>query len=694
MEVNKTRLYEFMDGTVQFSIPVYQRSYAWNEEQCEQLWQDVANSVKKGPKLGGGHFIGSIVCISNGANNPSSVREYQIVDGQQRLTTVSLMLLAIANAGQESGISDADRGKIKNRFLMNRDEDGDRKYKLVMTERDREAMFALVDGKRPKTRSLIETNYDFFCEKISKGGIDPIGIRDGILNLTIVDIALDRSDDPQLIFESLNSTGRGLRDADHIRNYVLMNLEPDQQTEIYKSHWSPMESKFDKVNPSEFDNFIKDYLTLKSGSNINKDDVYQEFKYLVQGASSKRSLVEDIRHFADLYLLLVSSAEQDPVLRQKVQDMQALHNRTSYPFLLEVYHDYAEGRITRNEMAGVLSLVESYVVRHTVCSLPSNSFNKMFPRLASEIDKENYLESLKVQFVKKSGNLRFSNDDEFEKALASRPMHNKRMLRHMLNKLENHGHKEIADVSGASIEHIMPKRLGDQWKRDLGPDWRRIHDEYLHTLGNLTLTGYNPELGNRPFVEKRDMSGGYGQSHLHLNKALAGTEKWDEARIQSRAKDLARRACEIWRYPALPSGILARCSPDDDQDEDDEDDRATPMWAERVGAASPGNRRAVEALKSEILSKFECVAEPHGRYLYFYARRPLNRKSLFAVMSCGIHTARINFRIDPDSFTEGGVVKVAGWFFPKGTERRMSVEADSIGEITRILKHAHDATGA
>lgn len=695
MNVKKTSLSQFLGGPRQFSIPIYQRPYAWDDEQCERLWQDVVRAAKNRSSMG--HFIGSIVCIDEGANNPSSVQEYQIVDGQQRLTTISLMLLAIADAGDDL-ISDGDRNKIRNRYLLNSDEDGDKRHKLVLTERDRDAMFALIDGdSRPETHSRIADNYDFFTDKISRDGADLSGIREGILNLSIVDIALNRSedDDPQLIFESLNSTGRKLRAADHIRNHILMNLESAEQEKIYKSYWRPMEIKFDKDGDlSEFDDFVKDYLVMKAGSDVKKSDVYEEFKGIVRKATSNRALVEDMHHFADLYIRLAHSAEPDDALRQKTEDVKVL-GKVSYPLLLEVYHDYTEGKIVKEDVIEVFALVESYSIRRAVCSMPSNAFNKMFARLAGEIDKENYLESFKAALGRKQRRLRFPSDDEFVKELRLRDLYNMRTLpKHLLNKLENHGCKERVDVSDAKIEHIMPQNLGKEWKRDLGEDWERVHVECLHTLGNLTLTGYNSELGNRPFAEKRDMSGGYSESPFRLNADLKSAEKWGEEQMRDRAERLALRACEIWKYPTLPADAKDKYAKYDDEEYDEDDGSRT--WDEAVRTASPDNRRAVEALIVEIQSKFDCFDETRKNGLrHFYAKRPLSREHCFAVVRCGKNVSRVSFRIDPDSFEDGdNIDKVAGWFFPRGTERRMRVKAKSVEEIIRMLEHAYGITAA
>lgn len=694
MKVSKTRLYQLLDGAKQFSVPVYQRPYTWNEEQCEQIWRDAVGAAEG--RSDRGHFIGSIVCIDSGANSPSGVQEYQVVDGQQRLTTISLMLLAIADADPKSGIADADRSKIRNRYLVNPDEEGGKRHKLVLTERDKDAMFALVGGKaRPRTHSAVLGNYDFFAGKISGGADDLSAVLQGALNLSIVDISLDRSeDDPQLIFESLNSTGRRLRDSDHIRNHILMNLESGEQEEIYRDHWRPMESKFDKGEDlPEFDDFIKDYLVFKRGSDIRKADVYPEFKELVRGAASNRALAEEMHHSADLYVRLVHAAEPDGALRQKTLDVKVL-GRTAYPFLLEVYHDYDEGRITKEDAIGAFSLVESYVVRRAACAMPSNGYNKMFAKLAGQIDKGNYLESLKIAFVRQPEKRRFPSDSEFAKALRFNDIYNMRTLpKYVLDRLENHGHKERVDVSDAKIEHVMPQRLGEEWKRDLGADWERVHYEYLHTLGNLTLTGYNPELGNRPFAEKRDMAGGYAESPLRLNGDLASAEKWGEDQMRSRAERLVQRACEIWKHPA-PHSTAEAYGSEDDEDDPDEDDPASPAWDEVVSAASLDNRRAVEALVSGIRGKFDCVDESRKSLRYFWTKRPLSRKHLFAVVRCGKNTARISFRIDPDSFSDDGTVKVDGWFFPKGTERRMPVKAESVDRIIRMLEHAVGAAEA
>ncbi|ODS29954.1 MAG: hypothetical protein SCARUB_04942 [Candidatus Scalindua rubra] len=556
---------KFLRDPKQFIVPIYQRTYSWTTKECKQLWKDIVR-IANGDDIPA-HFIGSIVYIEKGIYQVAAVSQLLLIDGQQRLTTLSLLLFAIANAiedGQQ--VSGLTNSKIKNYYLFNNEETDDLFYKLHLTRTDKETFWNLLkNNDLPDKYSFrIQENYQFFVDKIDKSKISLEDLIRGIQKLVIVDISLDRDhDNPQLIFESLNSTGLDLSQADLIRNYILMGLEPEQQKHLYESYWYMMEQDFGQANYTKhFDRFMRDYLTLKSkaGTIPTLSLVYEAFKiYSNQDGVPIEEIVRDIYHFSKHFTRLLSQKEDNSVIHTVLQDIDVLKVDVSYPFLMEVFEDYNNGQLEESDLLTILLLVESYVFRRAICGIPTNSLNKTFATFTRSImDKENYLESVTAKFLLLDSYRRFPNDEEFKQGLLTRDVYNFRSRNYLLRKLENFERKEKVQVDDYTIEHIMPQNenLSDDWKRDLGNDWQSVHSRYLHTIGNLTLTGYNPELSDRPFLEKRNMDGGFADSPIRLNRGLADLQTWNEESIINRTNTLANKAVKIWGMPELIEDVL------------------------------------------------------------------------------------------------------------------------------------------
>ena len=566
MKAAQNQFLSFLDGKKQFIIPIYQRTYSWTREQCMQLWSDVVNVATNSAI--NGHFIGSIVYIHEGVVNFASIPQCLVIDGQQRVTTLSLLLLALARAAQEADENcKVSHDEIYESYLVNKHGRETQRYKLLLTQGDKHELIYLLDGrnqtvfepvhgiKRPEGR--LTDNYHFFKEQIRQSGIDLATLYQGINKLVIVEIVLEREhDNPQLIFESLNSTGMDLSQADLIRNYVLMGLNNEEQSKLYRTYWYPMEQLFPLSNDGDaFDRFMRDYLTLKQGIIPNVDKVYASFKsyHQNQPTLSVSELVADIYQYAVYYVNMLFSREEDSKVRDILSDINALKVDVIYPFLLEVYHDYVQERLARQDFIAILKLVESYLFRRAVCSIPTNTLNKVFATLAKEIDKNSYVESLQTSLLQKDSYRRFPRDDEFRTAFVIKDVYNFRLRNYLLRKLENAGQKEIVNVEACTIEHIMPQnpKLSQQWQQELGSDWQTVQSRYLHTIGNLTLTGYNSELSDRPFQEKRTMKGGFLSSPLRLNESLKSVEHWNKDEIEQRAALLAEQAVALWAMPSL-----------------------------------------------------------------------------------------------------------------------------------------------
>ncbi|MEH1935383.1 MAG: DUF262 and DUF1524 domain-containing protein [Nostoc sp.] len=561
MKATETNFLKFLEGKHQFIIPIYQRTYCWTLKQCQQLWNDIVRTGSD--EKASGHFIGSVVYIDRGLYHVTSVPQLLVIDGQQRLTTLSLLLAAFGKALEETEAKlETSRRKIESYYLFNKEEEGEEQYKLLLTQSDKDTFIRQIeDCELPATVSpRIKENYQFFENQIRKQEIDLNILYNGIKKLIIVDISLDRyRDDPQLIFESLNSTGLDLSQADMIRNYVLMGLEPKEQEQIYNSYWFPMEQSFDKnASTEQFDRFIRDYLTLKSpvGSIPNIRDVYRSFKVYVQAkkGTSIKDIVEDVYCYSKYFVKMAFEQEADLEIKQVLADINTLKVDVAYPFLLEVYDDYAQNILKREEFISILRMVEAYVFRRAVCGIPTNSMNKNFATISREIDRENYLESLQIALIRKGAYQRFPDDEEFRREFVVKDIYKFRNRNYLFRKLENYQRKELVNIEEYTVEHIIPQnlKLSLEWQADLGEDWKEIQAKYLHTIGNLTLTGYNPELSDRPFIEKRDMqNGGFADSPLRLNQGLRNLKHWNEIEINKRAVLLANNAVKIWSFPAV-----------------------------------------------------------------------------------------------------------------------------------------------
>jgi predicted transport protein len=411
-------------------------------------------------------------------------------------------------------------------------------------------------------------NHALFQKWIKSGDADLPTLCKGLAKLGIVDVALDRDkDNPQLIFESMNSTGRELSQADLIRNFILMRLEPNIQTRLYEQFWRPMEVDFgQEAYGTHFDAFMRHYLTVMTGEIPNINGVYEAFKSHsletrtkpVNHDSHIEILLASLRTYSRYFCAMALDKEIDQELRRAFHDLRELKVEVAYPFLLELYHDYTTGRLCKSDFVCIVRWVEAYVFRRAVCAIPTNSMNKTFANFNKALKKERYLESIAAHFLQLPSYRRFPRDDEFERDIQTRDLYNFRSRSYWLRRLENHERKEVVAVDEYSVEHILPQNenLGIAWKKELGDEWERIQQTWLHTLGNLTLTGYNSEYSDRPFAEKRDMEGGFKHSPLKMNVGLGQIEVWNEQAIKHRAKQLAKRAIDVWHGPKLDEAVL------------------------------------------------------------------------------------------------------------------------------------------
>jgi uncharacterized protein with ParB-like and HNH nuclease domain/predicted transport protein len=622
MKATEANFLEFLKKSPQFVIPIYQRTYSWDRRECEQLWDDIIRTGRNEEIAA--HFVGSIVYIEKGLYQVTSQSPLLVIDGQQRLTTLMLLLEALARRlGDREPIDGFSAKKLRSYYLLNPLEEGERGFKLLLTQTDRASLLAVVQQK-PPPRELsrrVTENFEYFQQQLADLGDDLSVVCRGIAKLMVVDIALNRDqDNPQLIFESMNSTGRELTQADLIRNSILMGLEPAHQALLYDDHWRPMEVAFGQdAYATHFDSFMRHYLTLKTGEIPKLRFVYEAFKTYARSpeveSAGVDALVADIHDFACYYCAMALDQEPAGELANAFRDLRDLKVDVVYPFLLELYEDFVNGTLTREEFANAVRLVEAYVFRRAVCAIPTNSLNKTFATFSRAIKKDRYMETTQAHFLNLPSYRRFPSDDEFQRDLAQRDLYNFPRRSYWLRRLENHGRKERVPVDEYTVEHILPQNenLSPQWRSDLGPDWQRVQLTWLHTLGNLTLTGYNTEYSDRPFIEKRDTPGGFRHSPLRLNEGLAELDSWNEATIRHRATRLATWATRVWQAPHLPKDVLEayRSTRGRARTTYGIDDH--PQLAE-----SAPMRTLFEALRLQILAIDPCVTEEFLKYYVAY----------------------------------------------------------------------------
>lgn len=560
MKADEKELLRFLEGTDKnFIIPIYQRNYDWKRENCKQLFDDLENLIKKNLNT---HFFGSIVC------KPEDIEKVIIIDGQQRITTISLLLLAIYNniKNREINVESALDDKILNEYLINKYSPKEKKIKLKPIKKDQEAFELLFENKKDEfvLESNLTQNYEYLYKRVEESRYSVEEIFLAIKKLMVVVIQLHESDNPQLIFESMNSTGLDLTEADKIRNYILMDKQYNEQEKFYNEYWNKIENNVGYDTTS----FIKDYLTIKMQKVPTYSKIYKTFKedYVIKNSFDIESVLKEMLIFSKIYSQIRKSNTNNIEVNVHLSNINYLRYTLLYPYLMQLLKHYEENELNDKELEECLNTIETYILRRIICSKPTNALSKGFCNLDREvlsiIEKRNfnmhmYAEVMKYVLINKKGHLVFPSDDEFKKAFKEFHLYETQMFtkNYVLEKIENYKNKEKIvnlnkiESNDFSIEHIMPQTLSPAWKKSIGDNYNEIHEKYLHTIGNLTLTGYNSEYSNKLFIEKRDMEKGFKKSRLHLNVELANLDKWGKEEIINRANNLTLKALEIWSMP-------------------------------------------------------------------------------------------------------------------------------------------------
>jgi len=541
MKANETTFQPIIEGTKQYVVPLFQRPYSWEKKEWEVLWDDLVYLCEDGAAAG--HFIGSIVTMPT-ASVPEGVTKYLLIDGQQRLTTIFILLTLLRNIAQDNG-EPTLADEINQTMLVNPFKKGDDHFKLMPTQVDRAAFRKLILRQALDGQTQLSRCYQFFERKLKQSNIGIASLNRAITSrLSVVSIVLDAGDNPHLVFESLNAKGRPLTQSDLIRNYFFMRIDVDRQEEIHAELWEPMQAAMGD-NLTEC---IRHYL-MRNGAIVKQGEVYFTLKDRV-GQSDALAALHDIAVFAGYYQkMLAPDKELYPCIRTALMRLNRLEVTTAYPFLLNCYHDYNQGQLSAESFVKVLQTVENFIVRRFVCNVPTNQLNKIFPLLYGQAKLENPYDI--VTGVRKVlQNRGYPKDIEFRTRLIESKLYGAgergRKTKLILETLEAASHhKEQIPFDDLTIEHVMPQTLNDWWQRHLGEDWQADHELGLHTLGNLTLTAYNTELSNEPFPQKQQR---FAESHLELNRYFQGVSQWTRGEIETRSKVLAALALTIWPY--------------------------------------------------------------------------------------------------------------------------------------------------
>lgn len=570
MQGNETMLFQYMEGSSKrFIIPVYQRNYDWKIEQCKKLFDDLIKVHRENRKT---HFFGSIV---SSRDDQLGMQEYLIIDGQQRLTTISLMLLALYNLMVEGKIKVEKKAlaeKIRNEFLIDKYEEEATRIKLKPVKDDAKAFMALVENEEDHIKaSNITINYNYFYNRILKKEISGEDLYNAFCRLQIINIYLGNEDNPQLIFESLNSTGLDLSEGDKIRNYILMDVKPTKlQEKYYEKYWY----KIEQCTNYDVSSFVRDYLSIKMQSTPAMKKVYLKFKEYMdtnpfsdskvnEDLEDRVKLMEDLLSYAKRYEILLKANSSNTELNAIIERLNRFEATVTRPFLMEVIrHSENENEqiLSQNKLVEIFGIVESYIFRRQICDIPTNALNKIFVALNNEIVRydgttENYLEKFKYALMKKTASGIYPDDLMFGEGLSKKQVYLMRSKnrKYIMERFENWGTKEVKDVWNLieegtyTIEHIMPQTLSNDWKKELGPDYEAIHEEWVDKLSNLTLTAYNSRYSNSSFAIKREMKNGFLDSGIRMNQRIGRYKKWTLEELKDRNKYLINKALNIWQ---------------------------------------------------------------------------------------------------------------------------------------------------
>ena len=681
MKASEVSLLKILDGTKQFLIPTYQRTYSRTEKQCQQLRNDIL-TVAKNPNIKS-HFVWGIVRITE--QDVWGVSILSIIDWQQRITTVSLLIIALAHVYNDIW-EDKETTKLLNRYILV--DDDKLRYKLIPTKLDKEVYSKLVDNYDVTAygESQIMANYSFFLDQISKHKDELDVIGEGIAKLYIVDIALERwEDNPQLIFESMNSTGLALSKAELIKNYLLMGIPAREQDNLYQKYWYPMDTLLER-NQSLYDDFVRDYLTYNSESWIIPAyrDLYDAFKnYLTKSGKSTEEILQHMYGIFKWYTrFTLLEPDPDKDITQVLEDINNLKVNVAYPLLIELFHDYQDGKwiLSKEHMLKILRAIESYVFRRAICWIPSASLNKTFATYKKNLIKtssQSYYESFMAYLLDLDSYRIFPRDELFISELMLKDVYSFRNSKYLLEKLENFERREKVSLSDYSIEHIMPqnKNLNSAWQQELWESRKEVHAKYVNTLWNLTLihSGNNSAFSDNSFSDKKKLpNNGFDTSPLYLNESVRTETSWTDEAINKRASLLANKATKVWSLDVLWDEIISKyTSKQEEEKEYNYDSYSHLVWK---------NMDLFMHLQEKVLGLHPEVEE-HCRKLYIAYTYDGN----FLCIEPQSNKLRLSINMDIEEIIDPkGICKDVRWVGKRWTGN-VSVHLNDISELDYVI---------
>ncbi len=550
VEASPGQITKFFDGAKQMLVPLFQRPYEWGPKEWETLWIDLLEQYERPPEeTGATHFTGAIV-TAPARSVPVGVSKFLVIDGQQRLTTVAILICAIRS------LREVDTPKFKKltTLLVNEHDEGLDYYKLLPTQPDRPAFQALVK-QAPLVGTRFTQAFEFFRKRLtgpdSEGETIDLDRMTTVLQgrLIVVMINLGEADDPYLIFESLNAKGAPLTQADLIRNYLLLRFpQGAPQQAAYENAWLPMQ----ELLGDHLTEFMRQYLMM-AGDEVAKSSIYAVLKQRLMELKSHEQVAAELERLSKtsvLYAQIVGLRQHaDAEIQDRLDRLRRWEVATSSPLVLKLLEAHARGDVTTENVQQCLTVIESYTVRRAVCAVPTNQLKRVFLALAKEFANGDAAEWLRATLAGWGAGRRWPKDEEFKDGLLRYRAYGNPVDRckFILEALEDdYGHKERAAFSNATIEHIMPQSMTEEWQTALGPTASQVHERWLDVIGNLTLTAYNAELSNSPFAKKKTI---LADSHFELNKEVIAQAQWTEQEITARTAALFKRAKRIWARP-------------------------------------------------------------------------------------------------------------------------------------------------
>jgi len=559
MKVSETTISDLLDGKKHYIVPIFQRIYSWKTDNCQQLFNDIKKLMMKDEKRKE-HFIGSIVAIAH-KKNSGTLSAHSIIDGQQRFTTCILFILALIENFKDTNTFDLE--DVRESYLINPRKENNEKYKILLIEEDMIILKKLIDNEKiyeEDKKSVIFKNFSYFKDEISKikETFSFQQFIDTMKKLRVALITLDSDiDNPQLIFESINSTGLSLSQGDLIKNFILMDLLPEDQENIYKKYWKHLEETLTQFN--QLDVFFKHFLTIKTKIIPNENKIYNEFKIFRNNSSASiYEIVEDIYKYFINFEKIIKNTFEDEKISKSMKNLKSLKNKVVDPLLMELLNKYDEQLLNSDDLNYLINIFMSYIVRRSFSGLPTAALNKTFVSLISKLDNENIKEVICATLLNFENTQKFPDNKEFENNFKNKNFYNMNIKNAILQMIENFENKTSIIFNNYTVEHIMPQgeNMPKVWREMLGDDWKDIFDKYVQTIGNITLTLYNSELSNHSFSKKKDMDGGFRESQLKLNKFVVNSDNWGEEEIKQRADELYKYCLKIFLYPNIEKEIL------------------------------------------------------------------------------------------------------------------------------------------